>query len=141
MYYLVLLCFLYIPSSYLLHLLRSNMAIDRGHLVCYPMLSTECTRVEWEFQFSGGIVNSITGLLVIAINVCKPPYSASNYFLEVFTMLIKQDIVCLIGHIVVSSDDFKVCRGPQLVHLQHLKLPMDYLVARWATLQMANHST
>ena len=45
--------------------------------------------MERKLDFAGTVINAIARFLIIAINVRKPPNTASYYMLEVFAMLVE----------------------------------------------------
>ena len=52
-------------------------------------MSAKCARMERKLDFAGTVINAIARFLIIAINVRKPPNTASYYMLEVFAMLVE----------------------------------------------------
>jgi len=53
------------------------------------IVSAKCARMKREFEFAKAVINTITWLLIVAINVSKPPHTPSDYTLEVLAMLVE----------------------------------------------------
>ena len=51
--------------------------------------------MEWEFEVSRTVINPITRLLIVAVDVREPANTSADNLLEIFTMPIQEDEILL----------------------------------------------
>ncbi len=66
--------------------------VDSGW--CCARLTMRSGR-ERELEFSVGVVNAVSRLHVVGIDVCKPTYSSTHNLFEEFALLVEEDVIFL----------------------------------------------